>query len=733
MKLFKSKADKASEVQQASLDYERQKLKQFQLESASILEDAIAELEATKSVLSAPTAMVSGKVEIPMPLADFIVALDRFSRVVNVIDIDDVVAQVSMDQKVAAVQDLVYRGAVKADSITFTPMPDSRIMTVGGKGLYLAAIWHGEVTKVEEDMTRSSWESALQFFDGEFPEKWSETDTLTLYNSVRASFGKSVLEIEGLAPELRAKVAARPIDRQALLREIDGLISRLKVEGFSVDRLKGIRDMPTKDARGELDKFTSDLKFIRLLEARFYKLDAVKFPDECEAIFEKMTNMQHLTEAATALEALEKKVADWDAQEEAQGMTADGFDVTVEQKEGFREIMDGLRSMEMSGYDVRFVYRLLYTGDMDVARKGLFYGLANVERLRKIEDRLIKLWAEGYEDRFMSIQQKLTNPAMAATAEMELSALEAAMKSDAERERIFTILRGKLEEWEHDGFNVNELRQVLTKDPDTIIETFKRFGGKVSLLVKLEDDLNNLEGTVKADSPYRKDIAKVRKLLLDPSMTTDIMDQIHTLKFIISRKGDEEAIRDVIRTKVARWWEKGFDVSVLQKHINEPVVVLEDIVSEYEAFVKVLEDIEDELNTLYLEGVEADEKELRGLLRDIKNVTSARKRMAELKERLAERIHEQDEARKEGRGEVGPPIQSPSLLATIVLRIAHRLPVAMWGKEPGGLAEELLQTEYGMTREGELILKVGRKWYFGDPRKEDQFLTPYTVMPQVVK
>jgi hypothetical protein len=57
----------------------------------------------------------------------------------------------------------------------------------------------------------------------------------------------------------------------------------------------------------------------------------------------------------------------------------------------------------------------------------------------------------------------------------------------------------------------------------------------------------------------------------------------------------------------------------------------------------------------------------------------------------------------------------------------------MWGKEPGGLAEELLQTEYGMTREGELILKVGRKWYFGDPRKEDQFLTPYTVMPQVVK
>ena len=43
-----------------------------------------------------------------------------------------------------------------------------------------------------------------------------------------------------------------------------------------------------------------------------------------------------------------------------------------------------------------------------------------------------------------------------------------------------------------------------------------------------------------------------------------------------------------------------------------------------------------------------------------------------------------------------------------------------------GLTAAYTPNETG-TRQGELILKVGRRWYFGDPRKEDQFLTPYTI------
>jgi hypothetical protein len=52
--------------------------------------------------------------------------------------------------------------------------------------------------------------------------------------------------------------------------------------------------------------------------------------------------------------------------------------------------------------------------------------------------------------------------------------------------------------------------------------------------------------------------------------------------------------------------------------------------------------------------------------------------------------------------------------------------VALWGKEPGDLAEDLIHAEYGKTHNGEVIVKIGRRWYYGDPRKEDQFLTAYT-------
>jgi len=90
VKLFKSKAEKDAEAQQASLDTERQRLRQFQLESAEILNEAINELEATRTVLTAPAALGEAEVAVMTTLTDFVVALDRNAKVINVIDIDDV-------------------------------------------------------------------------------------------------------------------------------------------------------------------------------------------------------------------------------------------------------------------------------------------------------------------------------------------------------------------------------------------------------------------------------------------------------------------------------------------------------------------------------------------------------------------------------------------------------------------------------------------------------------------
>jgi hypothetical protein len=727
LKLWKSKKDKEEEARQAALDSERQKLRQFQMESASILGDAIAELEATKSVLTAQAELEMPEIVLEYPIADYVVALDRYGKVLSVVDIDDVHAEVPLDEKVTTIQGLLSGGLLKEGTLLRTPLKDSNIMSYGGQGLFVNAVWHGEVTNVEEDYTKGSWDSALQFFDGKFPDEWSETETLTLYNSIRASFGKDVVEVEGLAPEIRSKAEAQMVDRGTLLMEIDGLMRQLRSEGFSTTKLFEIKAMSTRDARKNLDKFTSDLKFARILEARFYKLDAVNFPDESRSIFQKLSSIHNLTEAAMEIEALEKEVAEWEAYEMEQGITADGFDVTVEQQEGYQDIMDGIKNIELSGYDSKFIYRMLYTGDMDVARQALMAALSNIERLRQVEDKLLKLWAEGYEERFMSIQNKLTNPAMAATAEKELEALEATIRADTERERIFTLLRHRLDAWSNEGFNVQELQHVLTKDPDTIIDTFKKFSNKLSFLVKLEDDLNELEAKAAGMDTLKDDIAKIRTMLMDPSRTSEVMDALRTLRYLISMRGDEDAIREVIKTKVARWWEKGYDVAVLQKHMDQPIEVLEDIVGEFEGFVKVMEGIEEELDTIYLDGFEKEEEEIKTLLHDIKNVMQAKKKLKELKAKVIERIRSEDDARACSTDTVCAPVTSTSLLATIILRIAHRLPVALWGKDPGELAEDLLQAEHGKTKDGEIIVKVGRRWYHGDPRKENKFLTSYTV------
>jgi hypothetical protein len=78
-------------------------------------------------------------------------------------------------------------------------------------------------------------------------------------------------------------------------------------------------------------------------------------------------------------------------------------------------------------------------------------------------------------------------------------------------------------------------------------------------------------------------------------------------------------------------------------------------------------------------------------------------------------------------GEQGPPMKNIAKLADAIVKVGHRLPVALWGKEPKELAEELLAAKYGQTPNGDVIVRLGRRWYYGDPRDLGSFLMNYNI------
>lgn len=57
--------------------------------------------------------------------------------------------------------------------------------------------------------------------------------------------------------------------------------------------------------------------------------------------------------------------------------------------------------------------------------------------------------------------------------------------------------------------------------------------------------------------------------------------------------------------------------------------------------------------------------------------------------------------------------------------IPRGLPGSLSGRSMDELAEELVMAQFAETEDGDTIVKLGKKWYFGDPKQADTYLQPF--------
>jgi hypothetical protein len=53
------------------------------------------------------------------------------------------------------------------------------------------------------------------------------------------------------------------------------------------------------------------------------------------------------------------------------------------------------------------------------------------------------------------------------------------------------------------------------------------------------------------------------------------------------------------------------------------------------------------------------------------------------------------------------------------------LPSTLWGREMDDLSKDLVEAEYSHTPDGDVIVKLGKKWYFGDPKDLGTYLQQF--------
>jgi len=61
----------------------------------------------------------------------------------------------------------------------------------------------------------------------------------------------------------------------------------------------------------------------------------------------------------------------------------------------------------------------------------------------------------------------------------------------------------------------------------------------------------------------------------------------------------------------------------------------------------------------------------------------------------------------------------------IISSLPRGLPSELWGKDLDDLADEIINGEYSTTPEGNPIVKLGRKWFNGDPQDKGTYMRPY--------
>jgi hypothetical protein len=71
------------------------------------------------------------------------------------------------------------------------------------------------------------------------------------------------------------------------------------------------------------------------------------------------------------------------------------------------------------------------------------------------------------------------------------------------------------------------------------------------------------------------------------------------------------------------------------------------------------------------------------------------------------------------------PFREETMALKTLSNIPRGLPGSLSGRSMDELAEELVLAQFAESADGDMIVKLGKKWYFGDPKQADTYLQPY--------
>jgi hypothetical protein len=439
----------------------------------------------------------------------------------------------------------------------------------------------------------------------------------------------------------------------------------------------------------------------RELRARAQNPDLYVLGDEIAMYQSQMGNPKDVEGLSRALVALEKKAKalnDERAKQEAE-------DLKRMEKE-VQALNGEIQELEGMGFRVASLRRLLATGDTESTRNSIMAFKLNIDQLSKMRSRLDAVDTAGFEQEVENLHMLLTDPANLIMVQGEFDELMAVIGKEKGREKKLLEMEGKLRQWEGEGYTTAPLYDVLTKNVEMIIDTFQNFETHILILKDIQNDMKDLDRSIAA-----LEYDRLASLMKDP-WRVDEAQKIHT------QLKEHLGLRTRLDNEVKQWSAEGYDVSALRvartKEFKEYTKQCEDLRSK----IEMLKICAMALQEMRAEATSNEVALVSLMLKDVKKVEDVKASLHKLKKKIVKE-------RSKTMALAGPPIKDHDSIVKVLRIISKGMTGTLWGKPLEELAAEILEAEYWESPEGELLVRLGRKWYFGDPYSIWTFMRPY--------
>jgi hypothetical protein len=496
-------------------------------------------------------------------------------------------------------------------------------------------------------------------------------------------------------------------ERKGFIHEmIRATAKKMKNEGYNVTSLERALDADAELALLALEKFNGDSLFLRALETRVNQLDTGGFEKDVAVIKRNLKDPSHVALTEKAVVELSTRI------HEKAEKDAAVIERRIKRASAFiKNLKEEADAIAARGYDMGLFDRALKTNDPELLENLLSAIKPAIVKIEAVRARLKPLDTSSHNSRVQSILAKAAHPSMSDIVEQEFLVLLSEMTDEQKRHAEFENLEEKLLEWQDQGIEVESLVGSLTQDPKQIRNAFLEFEKNVGRLQKLKEQLSGLDGT-----GLEQLVLDLRAMMNNPANISKIEAGIADLGDRIDQRDRAKQKRKQLTEKMERWRGEGYAVHPLEKILGAEIGTIESEFETFEKNIATLKDMEAQLVKLDTEGFENLVKQIMLFLREPDEADEA----ANLLDLLRTNIEQRDNMLRQP----AFPVKDPKDLVPAIEKCKH-LPSFLWGRPHLKMAHIILESELDESKNLELLVKLGNKWYFSDPNKPDRFLKPF--------